>query len=99
MKTTIALIIGLILTIFSISLAGDVSLKKAYSLYFQGRMKEAVKIMEDYVEEHPDPRVLYFIGYAYYELKEMDKARKYFEKAYLIDPDFSPLPLNKQRDH
>jgi len=58
----------------------------------QGKMKEAIKIMEDYVEEHPDPKVLYFIGYSYYELKNMKMARKYFEEAYLIDPDFTPIP-------
>ena len=97
MKTIVACITALLLVSVSASLADEGSLERAYSLYFQGKMKEAIKIMQEYVDEHPDPRVLYFIGYAYYEIKEMDKARRYFEEAYLIDPDFSPLPPGKKQ--
>jgi tetratricopeptide (TPR) repeat protein len=73
-------------------MANDVPLDKAYSYYFQGNMTEAIKIMKEYVKDHPDARVLYFIGYAYYEMKDMESAKHYFEEAYLIDPDFTPLP-------
>jgi tetratricopeptide (TPR) repeat protein len=84
------LILALVLAFSSVSMAQDLS--KAYSLYFQGKMKEAIKIMEEYVAEHPDAKVLYFIGYSYYELKNWKMARKYFEEAYLIDPNFTPIP-------
>jgi tetratricopeptide (TPR) repeat protein len=84
------LVLAVVLTFSSVCMAQDLS--KAYSLYYQGKMKEAIKIMEDYVTEHPDARVLYFIGYSYYELKNMKMARKYFEEAYLIDPNFTPMP-------
>src|SRR4030065_2113538 len=84
------LVLALVFTLSSVCPAQDLS--KAYSLYYQGKMKESIKIMEDYVAEHPDARVLYFIGYSYYELKNMKMARKYFEEAYLIDPNFTPIP-------
>lgn len=92
MKTlgTAILALALVFTFSSVCMAQDLS--KAYSLYYQGKMKEAIKIMEEYVEERPDARVLYFIGYSYYELKNMKMARKYFEEAYLIDPNFTPIP-------
>ena len=84
------LVLALVLIFSSVCMAQDLS--KAYSLYYQGKMKEAIKIMEDYVAEHPDARVLYFIGYSYYEMKDFKMARKYFEEAYLIDPNFTPIP-------
>lgn len=91
----IVLVMFLLLIPFSVSIANNTSdstsLKKAYSLYAQGKMKPAIEIMENYVKRHPDPEVLYFIGYSYYELKKMDTAMKYFRQAYLIDPDFSPM--------
>ncbi|MEE8328380.1 MAG: tetratricopeptide repeat protein [Thermodesulfovibrionia bacterium] len=91
----IVLVMFLLLIPFSVCIANNTSdstsLKKAYSLYAQGKMESAIEIMEDYVKRHPDPNVLYFIGYSYYELKKMDTAMKYFRQAYLIDPDFSPM--------
>lgn len=35
---------------------------------------------------------LYFLGYAYYKLRELDRARAVFEQAYQIDRHFSPVP-------
>lgn len=90
------LVFALVLALFSVSPAQDLS--EAYSLYYQGKMEESIKIMEDYVAEHPDPRVLYFIGYAYYEMKNMELARRYFDEAYLIDPDFTPIPARRPAD-
>lgn len=87
----IALVILLFLMSFSLCMADNTPLQGAYSLYYQGKINAAIKIMEDYVKDYPDPRALYFLGYAYYELKRMDTAIKYFNEAYLIDPDFSPV--------
>ena len=95
MRKIILLVIILVFISFSPCLANDVSLDKAYTYYFQGNMPEAIKIMKKYVKEKPYARILYFIGYAYYEMKDMESARRYFEEAYLIDPDFTPLPPNK----
>lgn len=77
---------------FSPVIANDVPLKKAYSYYFQGNMPEAIAILEEYAQKHPDARVLYFIGYAYYEMKDFKNANRYFNDAYLVDPDFTPIP-------
>ena len=92
MRNIILLVIIMVLISFSPCMANDVPLDKAYSYYFQGKMPEAIKIMKEYVKDHPDARILYFIGYAYYEMKDMESARRYFEEAYLIEPDFTPLP-------
>jgi|Deesub1362A_J573_1020465.scaffolds.fasta_scaffold00424_22 tetratricopeptide (TPR) repeat protein len=89
MKIT-ALITLLSLLIVSSPCYANSTVEKAYSLYRQGRHQEAVRMLEDYVRENPDPGALYLLGYAYYERGDLDKARRYFEDAYLIDPDFSP---------
>jgi len=90
MRILVFIILLSIFTTFSLCYADD-SLQEAYSLYNQGRMQEAIKILKDYVDKHPDPEALYFIGYAYYKIGMMDKAVRYFEDAYLIDPNFSPV--------
>lgn len=71
-------------------MADDASFRKAYSLYYQGQLNQAIKVLEEYVNKYPDPKALYFLGYVYYESKKMGPAMKYFKEAYLIDPDYSP---------
>ncbi|GAB4541768.1 MAG: hypothetical protein Fur0020_11240 [Thermodesulfovibrionia bacterium] len=90
MKVVISIVILFIIFTSSISYADD-SLQKAYSLYYKGRMQEAIRLMKDYVDKNPDPKVIYFIGYAYYKIRDMENARRYFKDAYLIDPHFSPV--------
>jgi len=75
----------------SLCLARDVSIKDAYSLYYKGKKQGAIKMMEEYVEMNPDPGAFYFLGYAYYELKQMDRASKYFNDAYSRMPFYSPM--------
>lgn len=79
------------LMLFSLCLAEDTTVKRAYSLYYQGKTQQAIQLLEDYVRERPDPHALYFLGYAYYEKKKMDTAMRYFNDAYLIDPFYSPI--------
>ncbi len=95
MRNIILLVLVIVFISFSPCMANDVPLQKAYSYYFHGDMENAIKIMKEYVKEHPDARILYFIGYAYYEMKDMKMARRYFEEAYLMDPDFTPIPPRK----
>ena len=76
---------------FSLCLAQEVSLEEAYSLYYKGEKDKAIELIEDYVEDNPDPGALYFLGYAYYEMKQMEKAREYFTKAYKQKNFFSPM--------
>jgi len=89
MKIIIILLCVFVIS-FSLCRAEEEPLQKAYSLYNQGKMEGAIKIMEEYAGRHTDSRVLYFIGYAYYTMKKFDRARKYFKKAYQIDPEFVP---------
>jgi Tfp pilus assembly protein PilF len=49
--------------------------------------EEALKTDSNSVEK------LYFAGYAYYKSQNMDKAVTFFNRAYSIDPNFSPVPL------
>ncbi|MEK7308278.1 MAG: tetratricopeptide repeat protein [Nitrospirota bacterium] len=86
----------LVLAFFSFCMADDTSLEKAYSLYNQGKMESTIKILKDYIKDHPDPKSLYFLGYAYYKTKKMDLAMRYFDEAYLIDPNFSPQALKEK---
>jgi len=69
----ILLIISLAIPLYA--MANESVLSKAYSLYYRGRVEEAIQMVEDYVVEHPDAGAYYFLGYAYYELEDLEKAR------------------------
>lgn len=89
-------VIALVLTIisfmsFSMCWAEDTSLKKAYSLYYKGEKKAAISLMKDYVSDHPDPAAFYFLGYAYYEMQDMETASKYFNESFVRRPFYSPM--------
>ena len=63
----------------------------AYRIYLQGDYLQALTQLETWMQAGvADPRVYYLAGYAYYQLKDWARARKAFEKAYRLDPDFSP---------
>jgi TolA-binding protein len=70
------------------------TLEEAYSLYYKGDKADAISMIEDYVRDNPEPKAYYFLGYAYYEMQEMDKSREYFTKAYKMKSFFSPIPEN-----
>ncbi len=67
---------------------------QAYSLYYKGDKAEAISMIEDYVRDNPGPQAYYFLGYAYYEMQEMEKSREYFTKAYRMKSFYSPVPKN-----
>jgi TolA-binding protein len=71
------------------------TLEQAYSLFYKGDKAEAISIIEDYVKDNPEPQAFYFLGYAYYEMQEMDKSRESFTKAYKMKSFFSPMPEDK----
>ncbi len=87
----IVLVTLLCVVSFSLCIADDDAFRKAYSLYYQGKTDQAIKVLEEYVNKYPDPKALYFLGYVYYESKKMEPAMKYFKEAYLINPDYSPM--------
>ncbi len=64
--------------------------QKGIAYYSRGHFRAAVKYLEPYVKDNPDPKIYYLIGYSYYKMREMKKAMEYFNDAYLIDPDYAP---------
>jgi len=91
---SLILMIMMVLT-FSVSMAQQAPLEKAYSLYYKGETESAIELMEEYVSNNPDPGTLYFLGYAYYELQDMEKAREYFDRAYKAKTFYSPMEEEK----
>lgn len=85
------LILGFVLSIVPDSFAknkGD--LDTAIKYYHSGRFREATKYLREYVEQRPDPKGYYLLGYSLYKLKSFGEAEECFRQAYLIDPEFSP---------
>ena len=93
----LSLVLIVLLVSVSFGWANQAVLKEAYSLYYKGDKEAAIKIMEDYVQENPDPAVYYFLGYAYYEMKDMDKAREYFSKSFRLKSFYSPVSPEKSQ--
>ncbi len=94
----IIVLVLVIVSIFSFSLcwAQDSSVEKAYSLYHQGKKTAAINMMEERIKETPDSEAYYFLGYAYYEKKDMKKAAYYFNEAFIKSPFYSPIPKEKK---
>jgi len=94
----IAFFIFMFFTLFTISdniLANtDSEYDTALQYYDSGQYEEAVRLFKDYVKKRPDPAAYYRIAYALYKLGRYDEATKYFKDAYLVDPLFSPVPVN-----
>jgi len=67
----------------------------ALKYYNSGKYEEAVKRFKEYVKKNPMASAYYRIGYALYELGKHKEAHKYFEEAYFVDPEFSPVLISK----
>ncbi len=70
---------------------------RALYLYKEGRFKEAVELLGDYLRRRPEPSAYYLMGYALYELGRYEEAMKYFDEAYLVAPDFKPEKIDFDR--
>jgi tetratricopeptide (TPR) repeat protein len=86
-----ALIVLSLLVSVSYCWANEAALKEAYSLYYKGQKEAAVKMIEEYVKENPDPAAYYFLGYAYYEMKDMNKSRECFSESFRLKSFYSPV--------
>lgn len=75
----------------SICMADEALMKKAYAYYYQGKMAQAIVLMQEASAGNPTPEQLYFIGYAYYKLKDFTNSRKYFDEAYRLDNNYVPV--------
>ncbi len=74
----------------------DTAYDKGLRYFNSGKYEAAVWHFKKYVKTKPRASAYYFIGYALYELGKHDEAITYFDAAYLIDPEFSPLPPGKR---
>ncbi len=92
-RETAAVIITLaLLCMPSLLLAQDASYERAVGFYMKKDFKSAVGILKEYVKKTPNPQAYYLLGYALYKQKNHAEAAHYFEQAYLLDPDISPVP-------
>ena len=81
----------------SLCWAEEAALKDAYSLYYKGDKEAAIELIEEYVKDYPDAGAYYFLGYAYYEKQEMDRANEYFKEAFRVKDFYSPLPAEENQ--
>ena len=97
MKVRVLVLIIVSLVTVSFCWANEITVTKAYSLFYKGDIEAAINMMEDYVQENPDPKAYYFLGYAYYEMKDIEKSRKYFSEAYRLKSFYSPMQTEEDR--
>jgi len=95
MKVMVAALLILSLMSFSLCMAEESVLSEAYSLYYKGNVDKAIELVEDYVKDTPDASAYYFLGYAYYEREQMDKAMEYFSESFRLKSFYSPLEPKK----
>ncbi len=96
MRRTIAILV--FLAFLSISTSGlaqpDGLYNKALYLYVKGDFRGAEKVLREYLKRRPEPSAYYLLGYALYEQRRFSEAIRYFEEAYLIEPDFVPEKID-----
>ncbi len=74
----------------------DNEYKRALQYYNSGQYEEAAGLFKEYVKKKPIASAYYRAGYALYKLGKRNEAVKYFDEAYLIDPDFSTAMIDEQ---
>ena len=97
MKILSIILTFLVIGSFSLCMAADSTVREAYSLYYRGEKDAAISMVKARVQENPDPKAYYFLGYAYYEMKEMENAMKYFSEAYHLRSFYSPMSLKEKQ--
>jgi TolA-binding protein len=95
MKISILALSVLLAVSLSLCWANNSDVEKAYNLLYQGKIDTAIELMEEYVIESPNAEAYYFLGYAYYEKKQMNRANEYFSKAFKLRSFYSPMDSGK----
>jgi tetratricopeptide (TPR) repeat protein len=92
-------IAGLLLCFFVVfssaafCIAEDNAFDKAGKAYAKKDFKTAARYFMEHLEKKPDPHAYYLLGYSLYKLKRYSEAIEYFQKAYFLDPELSPVLL------
>ncbi len=95
MKVTVLIVLIVSLMSISLCIAAESPVEKAYNLFYQGKSDKAIELIEDYVKDTPDAKAYYFLGYAYYEKNEIDRAMEYFSKSFKLKSFYSPMEQKK----
>lgn len=84
----------IIMSFLTVSIAtSDDDYAQGLSFYKKRDFRSSIKYLLNYIDKTPDPGAYYLIGYASYKLKDYPKARKYFNDAYTLDPNFKPAMI------
>jgi Tfp pilus assembly protein PilF len=79
--------------------ASETRFQSGLQLYFQKDYPEAIREFQNAVSINPDDaRSYYFMGYSYYQLRDMEKAQDSFDMAYQLDPRYSPIPTTTAQE-
>jgi TolA-binding protein len=89
-KTGVILSILALLLITSPLMAEQSPYDKAVRAYMKKDFRTAVKYLKESVAQKPDAHAYYLLGYALYKQKKHAESAKYFEEAYVLDPNISP---------
>lgn len=75
--------------------ASQAHFQSGLQYYFQSQYPAAIHEFQEALSINPDDaRSYYFLGYAYYRLRELEKAQEAFDQAYQLNPQYSPIPKN-----
>jgi tetratricopeptide (TPR) repeat protein len=73
--------------------AAQTHFQKGLQHYFQKQYPDAIQEFQETISINPDDaRSYYFLGYSYYQLREMEKAGEAFDQAYRLNPQYTPIP-------
>jgi tetratricopeptide (TPR) repeat protein len=76
----------------------DVASLKAYCLYDMGKLKEARKAIDEMLELNPkNADLIYLYGLTYQKGGDLNKAEKYFDKAFVIKPALETLRVSHMK--
>jgi len=75
--------------------AADEDLLKGMRYYWQGNYAVAVKHLDAYLENNPDPYAYYVKGYALYKMRRYREAVADFKDAYMVNPGFRLKPAKE----
>jgi tetratricopeptide (TPR) repeat protein len=62
--------------------------------YKKQHYRECIDQLQAYTDKTLDTRAFYLMGYASYKLRDYEKSKEYFRKAYVLEPNFRPASLH-----
>jgi tetratricopeptide (TPR) repeat protein len=76
----------------------DVASLLAYTYYYQGALKESRIVIDEMLKLNPaNAELIYLYGLTYQKGNDMNKAERYFEKAFKIKPELEKLRVSRMK--